>query len=1366
MAEQPSARILAEIVAQAKQLTSQRAAEEARIAEAWEKSAGQAQRTHAQTIRTLEQRRAAELTSAASARDSAIAQANQRFEAAAGSTKREYEAKRGGVAEAAAQHLESIEKEAQEAQWLASSLLESDSDQAVQRARRSVERLAARRKSIEELEAYADAALGRLGLWRPAAAGDRVDRQRGGAKYPKGDDFAQAVEIEAERTYTARQSKDAGAATISDESAASIGAAISAELESSASEKNKKEPSPVDVALEQARDAMEAIERKKLARLAGWPSVVCIALLLGAAGGATGWLVDGQAISTMTKVLAGVGLLLGVGAAAWLRLAGSRAVRTAFVSFRQAMEEAWFRVAVEERVTEIVRVRTLDAVRDRHTQEMAQSRKRLAESKAKTLAKRDERLALLDDTYKPRLSGYEQERDAAIAQATAAYESRERLCVQVYESDAAAANQQYEAITHDARLARDAAWQAMETAWRSGMEALYARAASISLAGDSESLPWNDPAWEAWSPRGRTQPAARFGQMRLDLNALPGSLPEDPRLHVPGPTVLDLPVALAVPDAASLLIQFGREGRDAALDLIRSAMLRQLAVLPPGKARFTIIDPVGLGQSFAGFMHLADYNEATVAYRIWTEAKHIEQRLAEITEHMENVIQKYLRNQFASITDYNREAGEIAEPYRFLVISDFPVNFSETTARRLMSIIQSGPRCGVYTLIAMDTREKLPANLDVADMEAAAATLIYRDGALRWKDKAMVDLPLTLDPPPTDDLLTRIVRQVGEASIDGSRVEVPFDAVAPTEAQHWSGDSADEIKVPLGRAGATKLQHMTLGRGTAQHVLIAGKTGSGKSTLLHVMITNLALWYSPDQVEFYLVDFKKGVEFKAYASRSLPHARAVAIESDREFGLSVLQRVDDELKRRGDLFREAGVQNLAGFREAKPSIPMPRTLLIIDEFQEMFVEEDKLAQSAALLLDRLVRQGRAFGIHVILGSQTLGGAYGLARSTLGQMAVRIALQCSEADSYLIMNEDNAAARLLTRPGEAIYNDAAGMIEGNNPFQIVWLPDARRDEALQRVETIAELHRVTPAEPTIVFEGNIPADFEQNPLLSRAAEAAQQASRQGAIANPIAPLAWLGDAIAIKDPTAAAFRRQSGANLLILSQNQAATLGITTAALLSLAAQHPAGTAQFYVFDATPEDDPQAGQLARVVAALHHDARLITLREIDDTLQAIASEVDRRAADEDYESPAVYVTLFGIQRMRSLRNSGDDFGFSMSDEPETPKPDKLLASILREGPALGVHVILWCDTLANLERAQDRRITREFDHRVLLQMSASDSTSIIDTPAASRLGENRGLYYNEESGTIEKFRPYAAPDTIALARLAALLNSNATNEPRP
>ena len=134
--------------------------------------------------------------------------------------------------------------------------------------------------------------------------------------------------------------------------------------------------------------------------------------------------------------------------------------------------------------------------------------------------------------------------------------------------------------------------------------------------------------------------------------------------------------------------------------------------------------------------------------------------------------------------------------------------------------------------------------------------------------------------------------------------------------------------------------------------------------------------------------------------------------------------------------RAAGVQDIAGYVKAGGAEPVPRTLLIVDEFQEFFIEDDTLAQTAALLLDRLVRQGRAFGVHVLLGSQTLGGAYSISRSTLGQMVVRIALECNEADSYLIMDDNNAAPRLLSRPGEAIYNDAAGMVDGLHADQFL------------------------------------------------------------------------------------------------------------------------------------------------------------------------------------------------------------------------------------------------------------------------------------------------------------------------------------------
>lgn len=813
---------------------------------------------------------------------------------------------------------------------------------------------------------------------------------------------------------------------------------------------------------------------------------------------------------------------------------------------------------------------------------------------------------------------------------------------------------------------------------------------------------------------------------------------------------LELPVMLDFEELGSLLISHDGQSRGEAIRALNNVMLRLLTSFPPSKARFTIVDPVGLGESFAGFMHLSDLDEQLINDKVWTDPKHIEQRLSELTEHMETVIQKYLRNEFATIQEYNAQAGEVAEPYRFLVIADFPASITEPAAKRLASIISSGPRCGVFTLIAHDVRAKLQTWLPLGELQRSSLFLRWETSQGRFvrQDEDLRPWPIELESPPDENITTAVLKCMGMQSKELGKVQVPFDIVAPRSADElWSLSSASSLRIPLGRSGATKLQYMTLGQGTAQHALIAGRTGSGKSTLMHVVITNLALWYSPDEVELYLVDFKKGVEFKAYATHELPHARVIAVESEREFGLSVLRRLDAELTMRGQLFRDLGVQDLAAYRRvAKGDNPkLPRVVFIVDEFQEYFVEDDKLAQEASLLLDRLVRQGRAFGMHVVLGSQTLGGAYSLARSTLGQMAVRIALQCSEADSYLIMSEDNNAPRLLSRPGEAIYNDASGMLEGNSPFQIVWLPEEKREEKLAQVHTKLQQSEVAKRAPAIVFEGNIAADIERNHLLTQLLDdaAAGTSVRNGPIQ------AWLGEAISIKDPTAMPFRRQSAANLLVVGQQEEAAITMLCTLGISLAA-HRSHRPKFVILDSTPADMPQYGMLEMLAGRLSQHAHAIeapgaippftAMRGVTETIVALANELAAREAGTSADQAPIFMIAMGIHRYRDLRKRDD---FSFGDEDNAPKPDKLLARIIREGPSFGIHTIAWCDTAANVDRTFERQTTREFEARVLFQMSANDSTALIDTPAAANLGRNRALLYREELGTVEKFRPYSS-----------------------
>jgi energy-coupling factor transporter ATP-binding protein EcfA2 len=1108
--------------------------------------------------------------------------------------------------------------------------------------------------------------------------------------------------------------------------------------------------SRMNKALEAAEAALSKLGRLLSPRWGRLHGLVVFLLLAAGIGAAVSFPV--LDLDQAIGLTVGSGLVLGTGLWVFVRWLGRQ------MTLRHGQ-------AVARLLAEAARACRL--LNDFAAREYAEERTRLAERHARKRKETDAHylplfeaqkaayeaeLRRLDEEHEAQTSKLRRQRAAECRAEEDTYRSIREKVVARLDAELKAAEESFAAKTAEAAAIRDAAWARMAADWT---------AATVAVANTFAALRQHAadlfPSWEtvtrADCPLATQVPAGiRCGEWRVDLQAIPDGIPTDPRLAPPPDLSGSVPAFLPFPDRCSVLLRVRDEGRAAAVTALQAVMLRFLTGLPPGKVRFTIIDPVGLGENFAAFMHLADHDDKLVTSQIWTEPTHIEQRLTDLTDHIASVIQKYLRNQYKTIEDYNRAAGEVAEPYRVLVIANFPTNFTPEAAKRLISIANSGPSCGVCTLVSADTRLAMPRDFNLADLEAASFTVAWKEGRFVPKDPALAPFPLALDRPPDAATIATIVQRIGKASREAVRVEVPFEFIAPQPDQVWTGDASRGFEVLVGRAGATRKQAIRLGRGTAQHALVAGKTGSGKSTLLHALITNLALTYSPDEAELYLIDFKKGVEFQCYAAHRLPHARVVAIESEREFGLSVLQRLDGILKERGDRFREAGVNDLASYRAERPQDKLPRILLIVDEFQEFFVEDDKLAQEAALLLDRLVRQGRAFGLHVLLGSQTLGGAYSLARSTIDQMAVRIALQCSDTDAQLILSKDNTAARLLSRPGEAIYNDQNGLVEGNDPFQVVWLDDDKRDRIL------ADLRRrggdTWP--PPLVFAGNMSADLANNQLLRRVLDAPRPAR---------SPIAWLGEPVAIKDPTAAVFRPIGGSNLLLIGQNEPAARGLFTATCLSLVPQlaPPVGPAAITLLDATPEDVEQAAYLSKLAASVPN----VVAPERDAipaTMAELAAELDRRHKGETSDRSPRFLLVFGIHRFRELRKGDDEFGFGRRTERE-PTPAERLATLLRDGPPVGIHCVVWCDSLTNLNRVFDRSQLREFALRVLFQMNPTDSSTLMDSPAASRLGPNRAMYLQEEVERPEKFRPYGLPAaewlTTVIEKLRLGLNATPT-----
>jgi hypothetical protein len=234
-------------------------------------------------------------------------------------------------------------------------------------------------------------------------------------------------------------------------------------------------------------------------------------------------------------------------------------------------------------------------------------------------------------------------------------------------------------------------------------------------------------------------------------------------------------------------------------------------------------------------------------------------------------------------------------------------------------------------------------------------------------------------------------------------------------------------------------------------------------------------------------------------------------------------------------------------------------------------------------------------------------------------------------------------------------------------------------------------------------------------------------------------------------------------LWVLGQQADPARAVLAAAAIALAAQHapgealPGGLAPVTVLDGSPTDDPHAGYLARLAAALPSQVRSVSLREQPSALQTLAEELGRRQRDPHPSAVPLFLVVYGLHRFRDLRKPEDDFGFSRRDSEKPATAAELFAELVREGPAVGIHVLAWCDTLANAQRALDRSGLREFSLRVLFQMSVADSSTLIDSPQASRLGLHRALFASEEMGGPEKFRPYRLPSDDWLAGAAARLS---------
>jgi S-DNA-T family DNA segregation ATPase FtsK/SpoIIIE len=246
---------------------------------------------------------------------------------------------------------------------------------------------------------------------------------------------------------------------------------------------------------------------------------------------------------------------------------------------------------------------------------------------------------------------------------------------------------------------------------------------------------------------------------------------------------------------------------------------------------------------------------------------------------------------------------------------------------------------------------------------------------------------------------------------------------------------------------------------------------------------------------------------------------------------------------------------------------------------------------------------------------------------------------------------------------------------------------------------------------------------------------------------------LGAPNSIKGPTAAVFQKRSGNNLLMVGQRDEPVLAIVSAALISLAAQFPRGAARFILFESTPPGSQERDFLDRTTRAIPQEIVLAKPGDLAEVMQKLSDDLKQRTEDEHAAAPTTFLFIHGLQNFKKFRQD-DEFAFS-SDEAS---PAIQLQKLIAEGPSHGIHVFITIDTYNNVNRYLGRKALTEFEMRVLFQMSTNDSASLCDDPKASALGLHRALFYNEQEGHLETFRPYALPSGEWIAQVSAKLAS--------
>lgn len=734
--------------------------------------------------------------------------------------------------------------------------------------------------------------------------------------------------------------------------------------------------------------------------------------------------------------------------------------------------------------------------------------------------------------------------------------------------------------------------------------------------------------------------------------------------------------------------------------------LRLACSIYPTKSKMILYDGQSAGNEL---VHLAGLSASVKGESIIDNLDGLKNKLKVVNKEISHIIQNVLGAKYAdkTLVDYNTTAKELTLPYTFIIIADFPHTLDKETADLLLRIVKNGRKAGVFVMMNLDTAvglKKDKNDLSIIDQKPFLdlMTVVYQSNTCERyyinnlipnnpKSVLFNRFALHLDstiPENLEDVIQYVNKCVNNAKTAKLIMTDRF-----TKDNLWKKDASAGVEIPIGMSNNRTIQYFSLGK-RHNHCLIGGRNGSGKSVLLHNILCNGSWLYSPDELQFILLDFKDGIEFNRY--KAFSNVKILSVQSDTAFALNVFRFLEDEKVRRSELFKKEGVEKLEDYNK-KASQKLPRYIIIIDEFQKMFDCGFGTTTELDTRIDQLARQIRASVGNFVFCTQSLGNL----SLQLSEFGLRIGLPFnSEQECRRICYDSVIPLSLET--GQALYCENP---DGTNPiqFRVAYLGDA---EVLSMRQDIQSSGLDYSAFDRFIFDGNTPANI--NNIVK------DEKADKNAL--------YVGSPLSLKkEHSYFRFKREQGSNLLIIGQDVRAATSIvyyTIQQLLELVSSKDA----IIICDKTSEESPTYNKLAEIHTEKCNYFYFKEDNDITTWIGSINKKIEERRTGISKEYGEVYLVLFNTFNYQP----------SLWREEISTTASRQLISVLQNGSNYGIHLIVYSDTYGH-HLASFGKLYK-YDWGIKAAVSGGDSINMFDNETREIKTEYISLFM--KSGMLE------------------------------